>query len=202
MANANAQARAGHVARGRLRDREAVPASAAQRAAPDLRGPRTGGGSERLCLARSESLLRPGAPGRPARDALQTSGPGPDPPPRGRGGDPLPPDRPARCAQHRSGPPSHSHPAPRTPQLETQLLPEPELQAYARALKQRGRGRAGRALRRLLEIQRTYPKEPFLAAVRQAAHFGLYDLGRLEKLILQQVAGDFFALDPDPDPDA
>jgi hypothetical protein len=105
----------------------------------------------------------------------------------------------------RSTDPAH-HPTPtrtpRTPQLETQLLPEPELQAYARALKQRGRGRAGRALRRLLEIQRTYPKEPFLAAVRQAAHFGLYDLGRLEKLILQQVAGDFFALTPDPDPDA
>ena len=56
-----------------------------------------------------------------------------------------------------------------------------------------------RALQRLLELQRTYPKEPFLAAVRQAAHFGLYDLGRLEKLILQQVAGEFFALNGDPD---
>ena len=71
-----------------------------------------------------------------------------------------------------------------------------------RALKQRGHGRGLRALRRLLEIQRTYPKEPFLAAVRQAAHFGLYDLGRLEKLILQQVAGDFFALNLDPYDDA
>lgn len=93
--------------------------------------------------------------------------------------------------------------ASRTPQIETQLLRDcPELEAYARALKQRGRGRSVRALRRLLEIQRTYPKEPFLAAVRQAAHFGLYDLGRLEKLILQQVAGNFFALNLDPDDDA
>jgi transposase len=91
----------------------------------------------------------------------------------------------------------------RTPQIETQLLRDsPELEAYARALKQRGRGRGVRALRRLLEIQRTYPKEPFLAAVRQATHFGLYDLGRLEKLILQQVAGNFFALNLDPDDDA
>jgi hypothetical protein len=49
-------------------------------------------------------------------------------------------------------------------------------------------------LRRLLEIKRTYPKEAFAAAVKQAAHFGLYDLGRLEKLVLQQVAGNFFAL--------
>jgi hypothetical protein len=93
--------------------------------------------------------------------------------------------------------------ASRTPHIEAQLLREsPELEAYARALKQRGRGRGVRALRRLLEIQRTYPKEPFLAAVRQAAHFGLYDLGRLEKLVLQQVAGEFFALNRDPDDDA
>ncbi|MBK7235071.1 MAG: hypothetical protein IPI02_05355 [Sterolibacteriaceae bacterium] len=49
----------------------------------------------------------------------------------------------------------------------------------------------------MLDLQRTYPRAPFLAAVGQAAHFGLYDLGRLEKLILQQVAGNFFALNDD-----
>ncbi len=87
-----------------------------------------------------------------------------------------------------------------TSHIEAQLLrASPQIEAYARALKQRGRGRGVRALQRLLELQRTYPKEPFLAAVRQAAHFGLYDLGRLEKLILQQVAGEFFALNRDPD---
>jgi len=94
--------------------------------------------------------------------------------------------------------PAH-HPTPtrasRTPAIEAQLRPDsPELEAYARALKQRGHGRAPRALRRLLELQRTYPREPVLAAVHQAAHYGLYDLGRLEKLILQRVAGNFFAL--------
>jgi len=106
----------------------------------------------------------------------------------------------------RSTDPTHHHIPTRTnhtPQVEAQLLRDaPELEAYARALKQRGRGRGVRALRRLIEIQRTYPKEPFLAAVRQATHFGLYDLGRLEKLILQQVAGNFFALTPDHDDDA
>jgi transposase len=106
----------------------------------------------------------------------------------------------------RSTDPMH-HPSPirfsRTPAIEAQLLRDrPELEAYAHALKQRGHGRGVRALRRLLEIQRTYPKEPFLAAIRQATHFGLYDLGRLEKLILQQVAGEFFALDNDPYDDA
>ena len=78
-------------------------------------------------------------------------------------------------------------------------LPAPKLE---RDRRQRGHGRGARALRRLLEIKRTYPKEPFLAAVRQAAHFGLYDLGRLEKLILQHVAGEFFALNHDPYDDA
>ena len=108
--------------------------------------------------------------------------------------------RDARCTD-----PAH-HPTPtranRTPAIEAQLRDDsPELMAYARALKQRGQGRSLRALRRLLEIQRTYPQDAFLAAVRQAAHYGLYDLGRLEKLILQQVAGNFFALN-DPDDNA
>jgi len=108
--------------------------------------------------------------------------------------------RDARCTD-----PTH-HPTPtranRTPAIEAQLRDDsPELDAYVRALKQRGHGRAVRALRRLLDIQRTYPKDAFLAAVRQAAHYGLYDLGRLEKLILHQVAGNFFALN-DPDDDA
>ncbi len=71
-----------------------------------------------------------------------------------------------------------------------------------RALKQRGHGRGLWALRRLLDLQRTYPREPFLAAVRQAAHYGLYDLGRLEKLILREVAGNFFALNDALDDDA
>ena len=99
------------------------------------------------------------------------------------------------------------HPTParasRTPAIEAQLRHDsPELEAYVRALKQRCQGRGARALRRLLELQRTYPGEPFLAAVRQAAHYGLYDLGRLEKLILQQVAGNFFALNDGLDDDA
>ena len=85
--------------------------------------------------------------------------------------------------------------APRLPGLEVQLRQEaPELAAYARALKQRGQGRGLRALRRLIDLQRTYPAEAFLAAIRLATHYGLYDLGRLEKLILQHVAGNFFAI--------
>ena len=42
--------------------------------------------------------------------------------------------------------------------------------------------------------RRTYPTEPFLAAVAQALTYGLYDLTRLESLILKQVRGAFFQL--------
>ena len=63
------------------------------------------------------------------------------------------------------------------------------------ALKKRAPGRGVAKLRRLLELKRTYPNEPFLAAIEQALHYGLFDLSRLERLILERVAGDFFDLD-------
>lgn len=71
----------------------------------------------------------------------------------------------------------------------------PSLDRYIAALKQRTNGWGRRGLRRLLELKRTYPAGPFLAAVEQALAYGLFDLGRLEALILKHVAGDFFALD-------
>jgi hypothetical protein len=103
--------------------------------------------------------------------------------------------------------PGH-HPTPvrvsRGPVLEEQLLKghHPSLDRYAAALKQRVPNRGLRALRRLLELKRTYPSGPFLAAIEEAMRFGLFDLGRLETLILKHVAGDFFNLDPEADDDA
>ena len=90
--------------------------------------------------------------------------------------------------------------APREPALAEQLLrAEPEvLQRYAAALKlHHPHGRGVRALHRLVQLRRTYPREPFLAAVEQALKFGLFDLTRLEHLVLRHVAGDFFALAAD-----
>src|SRR6516225_7560639 len=107
----------------------------------------------------------------------------------------------------RSTLPGH-HPTPtradRGPALEKQLLSggHASLERYAAALKQRAHGRGVRALRRLLELKRTYPSAPFLAAVDQALQFGLFDLGRLERLILKRVIGDFFTLDAETDEDA
>ena len=54
--------------------------------------------------------------------------------------------------------------------------------------------------RQLLRLLREYPREPFLAAVQEAARYGLYDLDRLERMILRRVARDYFLLlDPDTD---
>jgi hypothetical protein len=78
----------------------------------------------------------------------------------------------------------------------------PILDRYTAALKQRGNGSGRRALRRLIEIKRTYPAGPFIAAIEQALQYGLFDLGRLEDLILKQIAGDFFALGVGEDDDA
>jgi transposase len=78
----------------------------------------------------------------------------------------------------------------------------PSLDRYAAALKQRSHGWGRRALRRLISLKRTYPSGPFIAAIELALRYGMFDLGRLEALILKQVAGDFFALDAEDNSDA
>jgi len=75
----------------------------------------------------------------------------------------------------------------------------PSLDRYVAALKQRSNGWGRRALRRLIGLKRTYPSGPFIAAIEQALQYGMFDLGRLEALILKRVAGDFFALDAGED---
>ncbi len=81
------------------------------------------------------------------------------------------------------------------------LQAAPELDGYVLALKQKGHKVVGRALRQLLRLLREYPRDPFLAAVREAAQYGLYDLDRLERMILRRVASDYFLLlNTDTDP--
>ena len=71
----------------------------------------------------------------------------------------------------------------------------PELAGYVAELKQRSRKLVTLALRQLLRLVREYPREPLLAAVREAARYGLYDLDRLERMILRRVAHEYFLLD-------
>jgi transposase len=75
----------------------------------------------------------------------------------------------------------------------------PEISGYVAALKQHSRKMAVLALRQLLRMVREYPKEPLLAAVAEAARYGLYDLDRVERMILRQVARDYFLLNNHPE---
>lgn len=90
-------------------------------------------------------------------------------------------------------------PAPEQMEL---LLVEPALAAYVAALVRRAHGRGVRALQRLLRMVREYPRQPMLDAVRDAERFGLYDLDRLERMVLRGISRDYFTLpDLDDEPD-
>lgn len=73
----------------------------------------------------------------------------------------------------------------------------PEISEYVSALKKR-KARATSALQQLLRMVREYPREPLLAAVREAAHYGLYELDRVESMILHRIADEYFLLKPKP----
>ena len=90
-------------------------------------------------------------------------------------------------------------PAPE--QLELCLI-EPAIATYVESLTKQAHGRGVRALQRLLRMLREYPRASLLAAVRDAERFGLYDLDRLERMILRRVGRDYFLVpDIDLDPD-
>ena len=82
-----------------------------------------------------------------------------------------------------------------SPQEQALCGRHPLLDDYVAALKRRAPGRGVAKLRRLLELKRTYPEAAFLRALEQALRYALFDLTRLERLILEYVAGEFFDLD-------
>jgi hypothetical protein len=82
----------------------------------------------------------------------------------------------------------------RHPEEQTLLRLLPEIAPYLGAMKQQGRLQSTLALRRLVRMAREYPREPFLRALTLASHYGLYDMERLESLILRHIAQDYFLL--------
>jgi hypothetical protein len=87
------------------------------------------------------------------------------------------------------------------PEEKAIVAAAPELADYVAGLKQRSRKVITLALRQLLRLVREYPREPLLGAVREAARYGLYDLDRLERMILRRVTRDYFLLDGGADDD-
>ena len=82
------------------------------------------------------------------------------------------------------------------PEEQAILKAAPEIADYLQALKQHGRKYLLIALRQLLRMIRDYPREPVLAAIQEAARYGLYDLDRVERMILRRIAREYFRLDP------
>lgn len=80
------------------------------------------------------------------------------------------------------------------PEEHALLQAAPEIAEYVGSLKQRGRKYVVVALRQLLRMVREYPREALLSAVREAARYGLYDLDRLERMVLRRVAREYFLL--------
>ena len=105
-------------------------------------------------------------------------------------------------AEHR---PPRGHGARRRdhphPEEKAIVAAAPELADYVAGLKQRSRKTVTLALRQLLRLVREYPREPLLGAVREAARYGLYDLDRVERMILRRVAREYFLLDEGPPDD-
>lgn len=77
----------------------------------------------------------------------------------------------------------------------------PAISGYMAKLKRNAGGRGMLALRRLLGFVRDYPRDSLLAAVAHADHYDLFDLGRLERLVLRHVAHDYFIVSDSPLPD-
>jgi transposase len=87
---------------------------------------------------------------------------------------------------------SRAQPAPEEIEL---LQLEPQLAGYLVGLK-RTVGSRRVPLRRLLSMLREYPRAAFLSALVLAEQYRLFDLDRLERMVLKQIAREYFVLAP------
>jgi hypothetical protein len=82
---------------------------------------------------------------------------------------------------------------PRSPEEQELAAAGALIAEYAVTLKKRA-PRWPIALRRLAQMRRDYPTAPFLAAVETATHYGLYDLDRVERIVLRNIATAYFVV--------
>ena len=75
----------------------------------------------------------------------------------------------------------------------------PAIASYVDNLKRRGRKQIRLLLRQLLRLERDYPRQAFLGAIEEAERYGLYDLDRVERMILRRVRCEYFRLEDDDD---
>lgn len=70
----------------------------------------------------------------------------------------------------------------------------PGIESYVTALKKSGRRAPLLLLRRLLRMAREYPHEALRLALDDAVRYGLYDLDRVERMVLKRIQSDYFRL--------
>lgn len=87
------------------------------------------------------------------------------------------------------------------PEEKELICIDPRLSAYVAGLKRHSNGSGVFGMRRLLRLVRDYPREPLISAIETAEHYRLYDLDRLERMILRQIANDYFVVPIDRDDD-
>ncbi len=80
------------------------------------------------------------------------------------------------------------------PEEQAVLRAAPEMSEYVTNLKQRSRKLVVLALRQLLRMVQEYPRDALLAAIGEANRYGLYDLDRVERMVLRRVAHEYFLL--------
>ena len=88
-----------------------------------------------------------------------------------------------------------------SPEEKELICIDPRLSGYVAGLKRRCNGSGVLGMRRLLRMVRDYPREPLVRALATAEHYRLYDLDRLERMILRQIANDYFVVPSDRDND-
>jgi len=98
----------------------------------------------------------------------------------------VPPGMHRRGLRQSARPPSHEEKVLRAV--------DPAVSTLVDALKKRDGGRAMRSMRRLHRMYLDYPTDTLVRVVRDVERFELIDLGRIEKLVLERLSGEFFRL--------
>lgn len=105
---------------------------------------------------------------------------------------PFPQDGRVQLPEHRF-PRGQRAKKPRDLAEEKQLeLVLPGIGEYVAALKKNGRKAPVLLLRRLPRMVREYPEGPLRMALEEAAHYGLFDLDRVERMVLKRIDNDYF----------
>ena len=87
------------------------------------------------------------------------------------------------------------------PEEEALLRAAPELAGYLGLLKKHAPARGIRDVRRLARMVHDYPRAPLVEAIQTATQYGLYDLERVERMLLRILTRDFFRVPTDPEED-